>query len=244
MKKVFGIVTVIAVLVFGMTANVMAQDVPAPEAGQEQVAEEQATPVEAVADEQSEVAAEEGGIVGAHKALKIKFIEGGAGFMALVAFCLIFGLALCIERILYLNLSAVNTKKLLSKIDEAWKKGGVEEAMNVCRNTRGPVASIFYQGLSRYDEGIDVVEKTVASYSEPVVNTFDDILNAAVNMYKEADVLQKAAEESEMSFALGYTDSIHDVAVAQQKANISLQYTVKITNAVVSAYKELMNMQL
>ena len=76
------------------------------------------------------------------------------------------------------------------------------------------------------------------------VNTFDDILNAAVNMYKEADVLQKAAEESEMSFALGYTDSIHDVAVAQQKANISLQYTVKITNAVVSAYKELMNMQL
>lgn len=164
MKKVFGIVTVIAVLVFGMTANVMAQDVPAPEAGQEQVAEEQATPVEAVADEQSEAAAEESGIVGAHKALKIKFIEGGAGFMALVAFCLIFGLALCIERILYLNLSSVNTKKLLNKIDEAWKKGGVEEAMNVCRNTRGPVASIFYQGLSRYDEGIDVVEKTVASY--------------------------------------------------------------------------------
>ncbi len=74
--------------------------------------------------------------------------------------------------------------------------------------------------------------------------SFDSILNAAVDMYKEADSLQKSAESAEMSFALGYTDSIHDLAVAQQKANISLQYTVKVTNAVVSAYKELMNMQL
>lgn len=75
-------------------------------------------------------------------------------------------------------------------------------------------------------------------------SAFDNILNAAVDMYNEADTLQKAAEEAEISFALGYTDSIHDLAVAQQKANISLQYTVKVTNAVVSAYKELMNMQL
>lgn len=75
-------------------------------------------------------------------------------------------------------------------------------------------------------------------------SSFDTIFNAAVDMYKEADSLQKSAESAEMSFALGYTDSIHDLAVAQQKANISLQYTVKVTNAVVSAYKELMNMQL
>lgn len=74
--------------------------------------------------------------------------------------------------------------------------------------------------------------------------SFDTILSSVVDMYKEADTLQKAAEEAEMSFALGYTDSIHDLAVAQQKANISLQYTVKVTNAIVSAYKELMNMQL
>ncbi|MCM1170678.1 MAG: flagellar hook-basal body complex protein FliE [Clostridium sp.] len=75
-------------------------------------------------------------------------------------------------------------------------------------------------------------------------SSFDSILTAAVDMYKEADMLQKKAEETEISFALGYTDSIHDLALAQQKANISLQYTVKVTNAVVSAYKELMNMQL
>lgn len=86
--------------------------------------------------------------------------------------------------------------------------------------------------------GSGVTKKTEGTAS------FDSILSAAVNMYKEADTLQKKAEETEMAFALGYTDSIHDLAVAQQKANISLQYTVKVTNSVVSAYKELMNMQL
>ena len=76
------------------------------------------------------------------------------------------------------------------------------------------------------------------------VNSFDSIFNAAIDMYRETDSLQKAAESAEISFALGYRNSIHDVALAQQKANISLQYTTKITNSVVSAYKEIMGMQL
>jgi len=99
-----------------------------------------------------------------HKVLKQKFIEGGPAWMAPIALCLIIGLALCIERIIYLNLASTNSKKLLQDIDEAWSKGGVEAAMEVCRKTKGPVASIFYQALSRYDEGIEVVEKAVASY--------------------------------------------------------------------------------
>lgn len=80
--------------------------------------------------------------------------------------------------------------------------------------------------------------------TEDSSSAFDEILSAAVDMYSEANSLQKAAESAEMSFALGYTDSIHDLAIAQQKANISLQYTVKVTNTVVSAYKELMAMQI
>jgi biopolymer transport protein ExbB len=99
-----------------------------------------------------------------HKQVLQKFIEGGAGFMALVLLCLIFGLAFSIERIIYLNLSTSNTEKLLMKIEEALNSGGVEAAKEVCRNTRGPVASIFYQGLDRADEGIEVVEKSVISY--------------------------------------------------------------------------------
>ena len=99
-----------------------------------------------------------------HQALKTKFIEGGPGFMSLIIICLIIGLALAIERILYLSFSETNTKKLVAQVEEALANGGIEAAKDVCRNTRGPVASIFYQGLLRYDQGVDVVEKTVVSY--------------------------------------------------------------------------------
>ena len=84
--------------------------------------------------------------------------------MSLIIICLIIGLALAIERILYLSFSETNTKKLVAQVEEALANGGIEAAKDVCRNTRGPVASIFYQGLLRYDQGVDVVEKTVVSY--------------------------------------------------------------------------------
>ncbi len=98
-----------------------------------------------------------------HQALKTKFIEGGAGFMSLVIICLILGLALAIERILYLTLSKTNTKKLLEKIEEALQNGGAEAAKEVCRNTRGPVAAIFFEGFEHISEGIEVVERKIAS---------------------------------------------------------------------------------
>ena len=170
MKKVFATMMVLAMLSVGSVA-VMAQDeaAAAPEATEqvaetvadEAVAEEVAEPAETVAEE---VTAEEGGLKALHKTLKTKFIEGGAGFMAATLICLVFGLALCIERIIYLSLSKTNTKELLKNVEAALKKGGINAALEVCRNTRGPVASIFYQGLSRYEEGVEVVEKTVASY--------------------------------------------------------------------------------
>lgn len=99
-----------------------------------------------------------------HQQIKTKFIEGGAGFMATIIACFVLGLALCIERILYLSFSQTNVKKLLNNIENALKNGGVEAAKEVCRNTRGPVASIFYQGLLRSNQGLEVVEKTVVSY--------------------------------------------------------------------------------
>jgi len=99
-----------------------------------------------------------------HQTIKQKFIEGGAGFMGIVVLTLIFGLAIAIERILTLNFSSTNTKKLLSSVEEALEQGGIEAAKEVCRNTRGPVASIFYQGLDRSSEGIEIVEKSVVAY--------------------------------------------------------------------------------
>jgi len=101
---------------------------------------------------------------GFHQALKDYFIQGGAGFMASILLCLIFGLAISIERVLYLNLSATNTKKLLNQIESALESKGINQAKEICANTRGPVASIFYQGFTRYDEGLEMVEKSVVSY--------------------------------------------------------------------------------
>ena len=99
-----------------------------------------------------------------HQALKTKFIEGGAGFMSLIIICLIIGLALSIERSLTFSFQKVNTKKLLEKVEAALSEGGIEAAKEVCKDTRGPVADIFVQGLMRYEQGLDVVEKSIVSY--------------------------------------------------------------------------------
>jgi biopolymer transport protein ExbB len=146
MKKLFAILAVMGVLTLGSVQPVMAQDAA--------LAQTEQTTEAAVV--------EEGG--GLHKELKTKFIEGDASFMSLVAIALVLGLAFCIERIIYLSLAETNTKKLMANIEAALEKGDVEAAKTVCRNTRGPVASICYQGLMRIDEGIDVVERSVVSY--------------------------------------------------------------------------------
>jgi biopolymer transport protein ExbB len=99
-----------------------------------------------------------------HQELKKRFIEGGAGFMGIVLLCLILGLAIAIERIIFLNLSTTNTKKLTQNVEDALASGGVDAAKEVCRNTKGPVASIFYQGLDRADEDLDAAEKAVVGY--------------------------------------------------------------------------------
>ncbi|MFI3314626.1 MAG: MotA/TolQ/ExbB proton channel family protein, partial [Rikenellaceae bacterium] len=138
MKKLFKIVTVAGFTALSSVAA-FAQD--------------------AVANSETDVAGEP-----MHQVLKDQFLAGGAEWMAPLLLCLVLGLSIAIERIITLNLSATNTKKLLKKVEDALEAGGVEAAKDVCRNTRGPVASIFYQGLLRYDDGLDVVEKSVVSY--------------------------------------------------------------------------------
>ena len=96
--------------------------------------------------------------------LKKRFIEGGPSFMGIVLICLILGLAISIERIIFLNLASTNTKKLTEGVETALSDGGVDAAKELCRNTKGPVASIFYQGLDRADESIESAEKAVIAY--------------------------------------------------------------------------------
>ncbi len=99
-----------------------------------------------------------------HNVVKQQFIDGGPEFMGIVLLCLILGLAVAIERIITLNLATTNTKKLLANVEEALSTGGVDAAKEVCKNTKGPVASIFVQGMMRMSEGIEMVEKSIIAY--------------------------------------------------------------------------------
>ena len=175
MKKLIALLTIAGFMTFGISNSVLAQqEENTPQTEQvaaeatEQVAEEaaapaeEAAPVEEVVETATIEEAEEEPTF--HEVLKKQYIDGGWGFMTLVLVCLILGLALCIERIIYLTLSTSNTKKLLVDLEAALNKGGVEKAKELCRNTRGPVASIFYQGLMRFNDGLDEVEKAMISY--------------------------------------------------------------------------------
>ncbi|MBR4506352.1 MAG: MotA/TolQ/ExbB proton channel family protein [Bacteroidales bacterium] len=167
MKKVFALMSMFAMLTFANFNGVMAQDAPAPEATEQVAADENAT--EAVAAEEAPVeetvaAADEDETRSFHQMLKEKYIQGGAGWMTPVLLCLIFGMALIIERILYLNMATTDVKKLLEGIEENAKSGNWAGARELCANTRGPVASIFVQGLDRIDQGLENVEKAVTSY--------------------------------------------------------------------------------
>jgi biopolymer transport protein ExbB len=159
MKKLFAFLAVIGILTFGVSNIVNAQDPEntsnVPDSAKTEVTEQTPIPLD---EEQGEAP------VAFHQQLKAKFIEGGPIFMSFVLLCLIFGLALAIERIIYLNLATTNTDKLLVRLESAIEEGGIEAAKEVCRNTRGPIASIFYQGLDRIDEGLDMVEKSIISY--------------------------------------------------------------------------------
>ena len=169
MKKVIALMSIIGLLTFTNLNGVMAQDnaAQADQPATEQIDQQAADSAVAeapVAEEPETVAAPEEETKSFHQMLKEKYIQGGAGWMTPVLLCLIFGMALVIERILYLNMANTNVQKLLEGIEGYVQKGDYKGAKDLCRDTRGPVASIFYQGLDRIDEGLDNVEKAVTSY--------------------------------------------------------------------------------
>ena len=162
MKKLFSILAITGLLMFG---TVQAQDSTTTQTTEPAV-EAEAAP--AATTETEEVVSVDDSEVPAEKSftqeLKQRFIEGGPEYMGAVLLCLILGLAIAIERIIYLNLSTTNSKKLIKDVEDALQSGGVNAAKEVCRNTPGPVASIFYQGLDRSSHGIESAEKSVVAY--------------------------------------------------------------------------------
>lgn len=162
MKKQFAILALFGVLTFGSFTLALAQEGDSTQAASEQTEAVSSDQQEApMMDASADVATEEASF---HQRIKEKFIEGGAPFMWPILICLVFGLAVSIERIITLNLATTNTKKLLAQIEDALSKGGIEAAKDVTKNTKGPVASIFTQGLMRSSEGMEMVEKSIVSY--------------------------------------------------------------------------------
>ena len=215
MKKVFAFVAMMGLLTFGVNQTINAQETEAPAI--EEVAQEDSAAVDSIAAPETVEAEaadveEDGEGQGLHKTIKIKFIEGSAGFMSLVAIAMIFGLALCIERIIFLSLSEINSKKLLEDIQAALENGDVEGAKSICRETRGPVASICYQGMMRIDEGLDVVERSVVSYGSVQASNLEKnlswitlfiamspslgFLGTVIGMVQAFDDIQKAGDIS------------------------------------------------
>ncbi|MDR2980042.1 MAG: MotA/TolQ/ExbB proton channel family protein [Bacteroidales bacterium] len=164
MKKLIVLFTVLGLFTFGINNAIFAQedqvtDHSADTAQVEKTPAEASAPVAQLTSEADDVSSQS-----MHFVLKDKFIQGGAIWMAPILVCLILGLAFAIERIFYLNLSSTNSAKLLEKIEDALKRGGVAKAKQVCADTKGALAGVFYEGLDRYDEGLESVEKAVESY--------------------------------------------------------------------------------
>jgi biopolymer transport protein ExbB len=156
MKRFAAILAIFGLLTIGLSPFVFAQT------GEEE-ATEQTTTLQAQPEQTATW----------HQVLKEKFIEGGPGFMAFILLSLILGLSIALERVIYLNLSTTNTRKLLNKVETTLDTKGVDATKDICRNTRGPVASIFYQGLDKYSEGMEIVEKSIVSYGGVVAGRME-----------------------------------------------------------------------
>ncbi|MEZ4853291.1 MotA/TolQ/ExbB proton channel family protein [Flavobacterium sp.] len=159
MKRLFSILAIAGLMTFG---SIQAQETSADSTVAATTEQVQETAEETMPAVTSDDSSEEN--LSFTQGLKKRFIEGGPAFMGIVLICLILGLAIAIERIIYLNLSTTNTKKLVADVESALQSGGVESAKEVARNTAGPVASIFYQGLDRYSHGLDSAEKSIVAY--------------------------------------------------------------------------------
>jgi biopolymer transport protein ExbB len=219
MKKVFALMIIAVLMGFGISNA----QTPKKDASKEktEVSKDTIAKDTAAAVQQTDVAApaEVVETKGFHQALKEKFIEGGPGFMAVILLALVLGLALAIERIIYLNLATTNTQKLLQDVEEALERNGVQAAKELCKNSPGPVASIFFQGLDRYNEGLDVIEKSVISYGSVMMGRLErniswislfialapmlGFLGTVVGMVQAFDAIEQAGDISPQIVASG-----------------------------------------
>lgn len=166
--------------------------------------------------------------------IKVKFVEGGPVFMSFVLAALIFGLALCVERIIYLNMATTNTKKLLADVEAALSSGGVEAAKEVCRNTKGPVAAIFYQGLDRSGQGVEQAEKAVVSYGSVQMGLLEKGLSWIALFIALAPMLGFMGTVIGMIDAFGTIEAKGDVNAADVASGIKIALITTVSGLIVA----------
>lgn len=223
MKKIFAIVSIVALLSIS-TATTYAQDAAAVPAATEQTVD---------------ASSENMGGQPMHQALKQKFMEGGVMWMSPILLCLILGLAIIIERVIYLNLSTVNTKKLLKKLEDSLASGGIEAAKQVCRDTRGPVAAIFYQGLDRSSEGIDVVEKSVVAYGSVQSGNLENGMSWVALFIALAPMLGFMGTVVGMIEAFDSIEAMGDIAPAAVAGGIKIALLTTVAGLIVAVILQL-----
>lgn len=176
MRKLIAFLSLVMFITVGLSNYTYAQDYVAEDttAIAESIAGDSITTAEEIAEDVADIATETEEVpLSFHQTLKEKFIEGGPGFMGIVLLTLIFGLAISIERIIYLSMASINTRKLLANVESALENGGIDNAKEVVRDTKGPVASIFGEGLNRYDDGLGEVEKAIVAYGSVVTGRLE-----------------------------------------------------------------------
>ena len=241
MKKLFALIAVIGMFTLSASNIAFAQEDQTATNAEEVTAVEQtdSTAVEEVAtDEATEEVAEEVAPVveqqSFHKFVKKLFIDGGPEFMTFVLMALILGLAVAIERILYLSFATTNTDKLLANVEAALEEGGIEAALEVCRNTRGPVASIFYQGLLKSGEGVDMVEKSVVSYGSVQTGLLEKNLSWVALFIALAPMLGFMGTVIGMIKAFADIEAAGDISASLVAAGIKVALITTVSGLVVA----------
>ena len=210
MKKLIALFSIAAMLSLGFSNVVYAQDAAAKKAvvtnDSSKVANDTtaADTTAAITNAPAEAAQPKS----FHQVLKKEFIDGGPGFMATILLTLIFGLAIAIERVIYLSMASINSKKLLREVEDALNSGDVQKAKDVCRNTRGPVAAIFAEGLGRYDNGLEDVEKSIVAYGSVVTGRLENGVSWISLFIALAPML------GFMGTVIGMIQAFNDIAVA------------------------------
>jgi len=241
MKKLFALIAVIGMFTLSASNIAFAQEDQTATNAEEVTAVEQtdSTAVEEVATEEAteEVAEEVAPVVeqqSFHKFVKKLFIDGGPMFMTFVLMALILGLAVAIERILYLSFATTNTDKLLANVEAALEEGGVEAALEVCRNTRGPVASIFYQGLLKSGEGVDMVEKSIVSYGSVQTGLLEKNLSWVALFIALAPMLGFMGTVIGMIQAFADIEAAGDISASLVAAGIKVALITTVSGLVVA----------